>query len=154
MGLIRERHNRILARLVKATPSSAGERIVEQAVPGDPTRSRPDLVIVSPDKRHAMIVDVTIPFEGEENALEKVKEAKESKYRPLAEWMQREKGYTSVQVHAFIVGALGSWDPGNEEVLGALGIRRNYSRLFRHLCVISAIQGSREIWAASVSRPR
>ncbi len=67
MGLIRQRHGHILARLTKAIPNHLGNTFVEQEIPGDPQRYKLDLVITSPDQTSAYIVDVTIPFEGEDS---------------------------------------------------------------------------------------
>lgn len=146
MGLIQERHEEILRCLTWAIPSSAGDIHVEQVVPGDLERGRPDLVVISHDRKHALVVDVTVLFEG---SPQEAREAKKAKYEPLKQWMLS-GGFDSVEVDAFVVGSLGSWDPDNEEVMADLGIRRRYARLFRDLCLVTAIQGSRHIWAASL----
>ena len=67
---------------------------------------------------------------------------KETKYSGLKTWLQMRYK----KVAAFIVGTLGFWDTENEYILRMLRIERNYARLFRRLCYISAIQGSRKIW--------
>lgn len=151
MGLIRQRHNQILARLTKAVPNMLGAKHVEQEVPGDPQRNKPDLVVTSEDQKTAYIVDVTLPFEGEDS-MEQARERKLAKYAQLKQWMVEEKGYTDVYLGAFVVGSLGSWDPENEEVLRKLQVRRNYAKLFRKLCVSSAISGSYDIWRAHCQR--
>ena len=81
-------------------------------------------------------MDVTIPFEGEENSLQTAQATKETKYSGLKTWLQTQYG-KEVEVAAFVVGALGSWDPDNEPVLRMLRIGRNYSRLFRRLLYLS-----------------
>ena len=154
MGLIHQRHNDILQRLVKAVPDTLGNKFVEQEIPGDPERNKPDLVIVSPDNQTATIVDVTVPFEGEEDSLTKARELKEDKYSSLRSWLLTEKGYQEVTVDAFVVGSLGSWDPANEAVLKRLQIHPIYAKLFRKLCCISAIQGSFNIWRSTHTRQR
>ena len=53
-----------------------------------------------------------------------------------------------MEVDGFVIGALGSWDPGNEEVLRKLLIGRGYAALFRKLCCTEAIKGSYNIWRA------
>lgn len=63
-------------------------------------------------------MDVTIPFEGEVGSLE-ARRTKEHKYASLKSWLETQ--YTEVSVDAFIIGALGSWDPCNEPVLKKLG---------------------------------
>ena len=62
--LMRERHNSILKRLVKAVPQSAGNKFVEQKVLNSPYDLRPDLVVLNDEANSATIVDVTIPFEA------------------------------------------------------------------------------------------
>ena len=146
MGLIRSRHGEILKRIKKAVPAELGEIYLEQEIPGDPEKNRPDLVIINRTTKKVIVVDVTIPFEGEENSLQAARATKETKYSRLKTWLQTQ--YKEVEVAAFVVGALGSWDLDNEPVLRMLRIGRNYSRLFRRLCCISAIEGSRKIWQA------
>ncbi len=122
---------------------------VEQEVPGDIQRNKPDLVITSTDQKTAHIVAVMIPFEGEDN-LTKARERKVEKYQELRRWMMEEKGYREVHLDAFIVGSLGSWDPANEVVLKSLQIHRNYmyAKLFRKLCVSSILSRSFDVWRA------
>ena len=136
-GLMRERHNSILKRLVKAVPQSAGNKFVEQKVLNSPYDLRPDLVVLNDEANSATIVDVTIPFEASPLAFTTAGEEKLCKYAPLVEWLT-EKGYKTSSF-AFIVGALGAWDPDNMHALGALSIGRNYSKLFKKLCVLDAI---------------
>ena len=146
MGLIRSQHGEILKRIRKAIPSDLGEIFMEQEIPGHPEKNRPDLVVSNRSLDKAIVVDVTIPFEGEENSLQAARSTKETKYSALKSWLQSQ--YKEVELAAFVVGALGSWDPDNEPVLRMLRIGRNYAWLFRRLCCISAIEGSRKIWHA------
>lgn len=146
MGLIRSRHGEILKRIRKAIPLELGDIYLEQKIPGDPEKNRPDLVVLNKRTQRAIVVDVTVPFEGEENSLQDARATKVTKYTGLKTWLQTH--YKEVKVAAFVVGALGSWDPNNKPVLRMLRIGRNYARLFRRLCCISAIEGSRKIWQA------
>ena len=120
-GLMRERHNAILKRLVKAVPREAGDKFVEQKIRDAPGDLRPDLVTLNHEKKVATIVDVTIPYEGEVNSFNAARVEKLRKYTPLKEWLS-DKGFT-VTLHAFIVGALGVWDSTSDEALQALGIQ-------------------------------
>ena len=63
VGLLRKRHNNILARLSKAIPAWKGRQYKEQMVPGDGQGLKPDLVILD-DIKEAFVVDVAMPFEG------------------------------------------------------------------------------------------
>ena len=127
MGLIWSRHGEILKRIRKAIPAELGEVYLEQEISGDPEKNRPDLVIINRTAEKVIVVDVTIPFEGEKDSLQKARATKETKYSRLKSWLQTQ--YKEVEVFAFVVGALGSWDLDNEPVLQMLRIRRNYSRL-------------------------
>ena len=127
-------------------PKDPGEVFLEQEIPGDPQKNRPDLVVINGVAEKITVVDVTVPFEGEDGSLLLARRAKETKYAALKTWLQGR--YKEVNLEAFIVGSLGSWNPDNEKVLRLLRIGRNYSRLFRCLCCISTIMGSRRIWQA------
>ena len=132
--MIRERHGKILQRLQKAIPRSLGEVFLEQEIPGDPERNRPDLVVVDEENKKIIVVDVTVPFEGEQNSLQEARKHKEEKYSALKSWLMSK--YDEVTLSAFVVGALGSWDDNNEPVLRSLKIKRNYAKLFCKLCVL------------------
>ena len=102
--------------------------------PGD---LRPDLVLWHNDGK-VSIIDVTIPYEGDQESFEKARREKKAKYQPTEEWHRR-NGKADVMVDAFIVGSLGSWDTDNEKVLKRLQIGPN---LFRKLCTVDTIKGS------------
>ena len=92
------------------------------------------------------MIDVTVPFETDDQAFDRVRQAKLDKYSELAEWLKNK--YESVVLDAFIMGSLGSWCCMNDQVLRILNISRKYAILFRKLCCIDAIQGSNAIWRA------
>ena len=115
-----------------------GELYLEQEIPGDPEKNHPDLVVINRSLEKAIIVDVTIPFEGENNQGDQVQYTESLVADVIKE----------VEVTAFIIGALDSWYPDNEWVLRMLGIGRIYTWLFQCLCCILAIEGSRKIWQA------
>jgi len=146
---IRRRHNMIQSRLVKAIRH--GDVYVDQHVPGDPSpRERPDITVVEGNK--ITIVDVAVPFDNGPDALATCAAAKREKYEALRKALVA-KG-KDVQVLGFIVGALGSWFPGNELALNRLGISRSYRKLMRRLCCIDAISGSRDIYIEHMSGHR
>ncbi len=58
VGLMRERHNKILRRLVKATPKEGRDVFVEQSF--SPDNLRPDLVVRDSTTGRTTIVDVTV----------------------------------------------------------------------------------------------
>ena len=65
----------------------------------------------------------------------------------------REKGY-EVAVDAFIVGALGGWDPANENVIRKLGLGHKYCTLMSKLMITDAIRWSRDIYVEHVTGRR
>lgn len=144
VGLLRLRHNKILSRLANAIPAKMGRQYKEQVVPGDRLGLKPDLVVLDDTKKEAFVIDVTTPFEGTES-FSTARLEKERKYGYLKALLGS-KGYQRVEVDAFIVGSLGSWDTSNEQVLQKLGIGRNYSKMFRNLCCTEALKGSFSIW--------
>ena len=119
-------------------------QLLEQTVPGDGRALKPDLVILNKDTSEAYVIDVTIPFEGEDS-FKAARQGKVDKYSHLKRVLQ-EKGYRRVEIDGFVVGALGSWDPENEPVLRKLSIGQRYSAMFRKLCCTEAIKGSHDIW--------
>ena len=143
-SLMRSRHNAVLQRLSRAVSPTEGDRYMEQNVRNAPGDLRPDMVVWHPDGR-ITIVDVTIPYEGEEGAFMKARQEKKTKYQPIADWLVT-KGHPDVLIDAFVVGSLGSWDPENEDVMKRLRIGSKYAILFRKLCAVDAIKGSLAIW--------
>ena len=86
-GLMRERHNTVLSRLVRAIPKEVGNVFVEQKIPESPGDLRPDVVVLNQSQNTATIVDVTIPFETDELAFEEARNEKLRKYISATENM-------------------------------------------------------------------
>lgn len=151
---ITRRHDAVLDRLAKAAhaPGTIAVNRSVQGVDGDLARLRPDLVIRDEVRRHVSIIDVAIPFENRLQAFNDARGEKLQKYHPLAENL-RGKGY-SVTVDAFLVGALGAWDPANERILGLLGVNRRYAVWMRRLMISDTIRWSRNIYVEHVSGVR
>jgi hypothetical protein len=143
-GLMRERHNTILSRVVRAIRKDGKDVFVEQSI--SPDALKPDIVVRDQATKATTVVDVTVPYEGSANAFLQARTLKEQKYAGLKSWMEGQEEYGAVTVHAFVVGALGAWDTPNKECLWALGIGRGYTTLFQKLCAVDAIKGSHAIW--------
>ena len=144
-GLMRERHNAILHRLVKAVPTDPHTQVfLDQKMPGSPGLLRPDLVVIRPES--VAIVDVTVPMETDQGAFEAARAEKDQKYSDLVRWAKEKHPLKHVTYSTFVVGSLGSWDPSNTDAMQALAIRAGYKRLFRKLCCSEAIKGSLKIW--------
>jgi hypothetical protein len=65
-----------------------------------------------------------MPFENRYPAFQAARQEKQKKYAPLTEHYNR-LGY-SVFLDAFIVGALGGWDPTNERFINQPKLGHSY----------------------------
>jgi hypothetical protein len=79
---------------------------------------RPGFVASNETCKTVAIIDVTMPFENRYAAFQAAGEKKQKEYVALAEYYYRE-GY-NVFLNAFILGALGGWDPANERIINHL----------------------------------
>jgi hypothetical protein len=138
------RHNAIVER-VKVAAGKKFQILAENETLDD-SGAKPDLVLVQDNK--AAIVDITIPFENRREALTASRLEKEEKYQVLAQSLRAK--YAIVSVEAFIVGALGTWDLGNERLLKSI-CSRSYGSLMRKLCVSDVIQWSRDIYIQHIT---
>jgi len=137
-------------RLFKASATTTVR--INQAVPGFDGSLRPDFVAVNETCKTVAIIDITMPFENRYAAFQAARQEKQNKYAPLAEHYERQ-GY-SVFLEAFIVGALGGWDPANEGIINHLKLGHNYCRLMRRLMVSDAIRWSRDIYVEQLTGVR
>ena len=117
MVQIRNRHNRIVDRLVNAT--RFGEVLSDRTISTSNLNLRPDIVIKEDNK--VTIIDVCCPFENPE-ALRDAEQRKLDKYEPLKQYFLSQG--LQCDVFGFVVGALGAWYPPNESVLRRLGMTR------------------------------
>ncbi|KAG5871525.1 hypothetical protein JTB14_028588 [Gonioctena quinquepunctata] len=138
------RHNAVQDRLVKAVPQRLGTISINRQVPNTNSNLRPDIVVINENESKITIVDVSIPFENESQALSRARQAELKKYNGIAEEL-RAQGYET-SVDAFIVGALGTWDPENEEVLRKCGVSQRYATLMRRRMCSDDIKWSRDIY--------
>lgn len=145
---IRSRHDRIVTRLSNAI--YRGEISRDVAVPDAPGRDRPDLVIR--DGQRVIIIDIACPFENDQDALDVAATRKVEKYQYIADHLKLQG--LDAKVFPFIIGALGSWYPGNGNLLNELRISKRYRNLFRKLCCADAIQGSRNIYIEHLTNHR
>ncbi|KAL5509978.1 hypothetical protein EMCRGX_G005435 [Ephydatia muelleri] len=83
LGMVRERHNTVLERVIRAIPPSLVDKYKEQPLPNTTGANRPDLTIISSDQRSVILLDVCIPFEGHPQALQEAAHSKLAKYEPL-----------------------------------------------------------------------
>jgi hypothetical protein len=140
MTQIRDHHNKIVDRLTNAV--RFGEITTDKTVRTSGLRLRPDLAVE--EKNKVLIIDVTCPFENDENALSDAAPAKFDKYQLLKDhFISHGK---KCEVYRFVVGALGAWYKHNKLLLTKLGMTRRYKSLFRKLCCSDAIQGSTNMY--------
>ena len=140
MTAITDRHNRVLKRLVNAIHK--GEATIDKTVPGAPGPNRPDIVVRDGNKVH--IIDITCPFEGDDNSPSNAAQRKVDKYNYLIEHFANENKVAKVSGPA--AGALGARHDGNERVLDEPLISKYYRTLFRKLCCTDAIRVSRNTY--------
>ena len=106
MPTITKRHDSVLQQLTNAI--HRGTYTVDKVVPGAPGNNQPNLVIMD---NKVTIVDVTCPFENDENALTSAARRKEDKYNYLIEHFRALN--LQAKVFGFVVGPLGGWFSGN-----------------------------------------
>jgi hypothetical protein len=57
-------------------------------------------------------------------------------------------------VDAFVIGALGGWDPANGQIINYLKLGRHYCRLMRRLMCTDAIRWSRDMYVEHLTGRR
>jgi hypothetical protein len=142
----------VVHRLARATPVVAGTVTEDHKIPGTSFQLRPDLVVTQTLNRSITIVDVAVVFENEYEAFQLARAGKIKKYEPLAAEL-RSQGW-DVYLNAFIVGALGGWDPDNESVIRQLRISKSYAKMMKKLIVSDTIRWSRDLYVEFVSGKR
>ncbi|NXP17718.1 PO24 protein, partial [Scytalopus superciliaris] len=81
---------------------------------------KPDLVFVK--ETQALVVDVTVRFEGEANTLEKAAKEKVKKYQHLEKEIRELTNTNKVTFVGFPLGARGKWYNKNFDLLQTLGL--------------------------------
>jgi len=143
------RHNNVQNRLLKAIPPALGVVTVNKKVLGSTSNLRPDIVIRDESQKRVIMIDVTCPFENGSDSFVEARAEKRQKYDAICSDLRR-SGY-QVFSDAFIIGALGSWDPKNERILNICHINKRYALLMRKLMVSDTIKWSRDIYVEHVS---
>lgn len=146
------RHHATVHRLAKGTPAIAGTTSEDRKIPGTSCQLRPDLVVTNALTRSISIIDVAVVFENKYEAFQLARSGKIQKYSLLADEL-RSQGW-DVYLNAFIVGALGGWDPDNETVIRQLRISKSYAKLMKKLIISDTIRWSRDIYVEFISGKR
>ncbi|KAG8237131.1 hypothetical protein J437_LFUL017008 [Ladona fulva] len=116
-----ERHNEVQQLLVDSLPRGWTVR-VDRRIPGEESLLRPDIVASESPSGPHHIIDITIPFENRQEALDVARTTKREKYVKVAEQLRERHAGAAVHLDAVIVGALGSGDANNDAVLRPLHI--------------------------------
>ncbi len=140
MVQILERHDVIVQRLAKAV--RYGNVRLDSQVPGVDDECCPDILIDEGDQ--ITIIDVTCPFDNDDNALPTADYNKVMKYDHLKHHFNRLG--VKCSIFGFVIGALGTWHSNNEAVLNQMRMSKTYKSLFRKLCCSDVIWGSAEIY--------
>lgn len=86
-GSYQKWHYAIAQWILKAVPPfSSHIAFNKQCIPEN--QLRPDIVITNVEEKTKTIIDISVPFEGEDAAFEKAREAKIAKYQPLKQALQ------------------------------------------------------------------
>ena len=142
---IRERHNAVLNRLAHSI--RFGNVRIDQQVPDLNDECRPDIVIE--ENNEVTITDVVCPFDNGNEALKAAEDRKVNKYSHLTNHFSKQGKIC--HVFGFVIGALGTWHPGNETVLNQIRMTTSYRKLFRKLCCSDAIKHSADIYYKHIS---
>jgi hypothetical protein len=105
---------------------------------------KPDIVVLDINSKSAYIFDIRCPFEGSTNSFANARTEKQLKYEPERKAFQ-DRGFRTV-CDAFLVGALGSWDPLNDAVLKCVGFKSPDLKLFKRRVIADTIDVSRCIY--------
>ncbi|TKR65579.1 hypothetical protein L596_025966 [Steinernema carpocapsae] len=152
MTLITRRHNAVQNRLVNAIPRRSEQMVyVNQRIPGICSARRPDIVVIKPDSKEAVIIDVTIPFENGARALVDAAQRKIEKYESEIGELQA-IGY-KVKAFAFVIGSLGTWCPLNTR-LKELRVNRVYGRKMVTLMLAETVEFSKDIFWSHILADR
>lgn len=89
---------------------------------------KPNFVLLDKTAKNALVIDVTLPFDGPQGSIEAARNSKLEKYSTLAPELKR-LTYDRVTVDALVVGSLGYLDPDNARVFSALRLSRRAGKL-------------------------
>ena len=147
--LYTRRHNAIVDR-IKQAASYRFQLLGENRIVDD-TLLRPDLVLINNREKRAIIVDVTIPFENRPEAFKAARDEKMEKYKATEQFLRPK--FPNICIAPVIVGALGSWDPENDQFIKML-CTRSYAKLMKKLCVSDMVKWSRDIYVEHLTGVR
>ena len=149
----KRRHDAIVERICNGVRLQNGDKLSkDRKIEGSELNLRPDIVLRNDGEKSIQIIDVAVPFEGSNNALEAARQHKIDKYSCLRNELLQ-KGY-SVTVEGFIIGSLGTWHNSNTRITDNLGISRKYAKTMARLMVSDTIRWTRDIYIEHVTGRR
>jgi hypothetical protein len=122
----------------------------------DESLLRPDLVVWEDGADgEVCVIDVAVPFDNRRGALAAAREQKMRKYGALVDRMRvRSEFKVPHNLDALVVGALGSWVPGNDALLTRLGVPKGRIPSVRRQMISAAIKWSRDIYVEHMTGAR
>ncbi|XP_035205381.1 uncharacterized protein LOC118180390 [Stegodyphus dumicola] len=133
------RHNTIVERIKKAASPRWTIDAENQTLSN--LNLRPDLLLTK--GRSAVVVDATVAFDNRLEAFHSARRLKKEKYAALLPLL-RER-FDDVKIEAVVVGALGTWDPGNDRFVRRI-CSKKYATLMRKLIISDTIRATRVIY--------
>lgn len=142
------RHNKLCSMLAKAATkkkwSVHKERHVRRR---DGALMVPDLILIKGDT--LMVVDATVISDREKHWLEKARDQKVKKYKPLFEVLGSEHpSVKNFSAHGFVMGTRGNWLGSNLDILMEMGYGKKGREAFGKRCSRSTILSSVDIFKA------
>uniref|UniRef100_A0A914DIZ9 Reverse transcriptase n=1 Tax=Acrobeloides nanus TaxID=290746 RepID=A0A914DIZ9_9BILA len=138
------RHNAIINRIIPLIPKRKNVELLLDKTTKSSNKSRPDIVRIDHALKRVTIIDVTCPFELENDSLSIAAKRKIQKYSNEAAIFSQQ-GY-KVYNGSFIIGVLGSWYQGNQAALNALDISRKRQKHLTTTIVGEVIENSKTIF--------
>ena len=100
--------------------------------------AKPDLVAVRDGCVH--VVEVTVPYDGGRNYLDKCYSEKLAKYVTAETEVKRRFGTESVVNYALVVGARGGWCAGNDVTCSSLPLSQKTQANMRRTALIETVK--------------
>lgn len=131
--------------------------IEKQTTIGD-TEFKPDIVVLDYKKHRVFIIDVKVLWEGNNSRFKTDRRRKVVSYTPIKRYLLNKKHLESryfhkVELDAFLVGALGTWDARNEAILSRLGMSTRTLRALAIKCCTASVESTLFQYAAHHHSP-
>lgn len=129
------RHNSIVKR-IKTVVGKKFDIVAENQVVRSGNQ-RPDLLLKRKSDGKIFVIETTVPFDNRLVAFKAAADERRTRYDALRQEMSTDQ---QAEIVPIVVGALGAWDPDNDEFIQKL-CSRSYPTMMRKLCVSEVIAG-------------